>query len=140
MRSDEIEAIVWRLGVDLRLKLEGLPAESDPADFLNKFPDPGENYQGLTIRHALPGRPTPSFDTSDAAAVLWYGDESASYSFYYKYWLLRLKDGRYAFASSKSDGTCSYCGGSSDDVAIADRIEDVIIYGMGDHERDLLGI
>jgi hypothetical protein len=118
-----------------------------PADQSFEFcpQESGENYDGLSLRPALPGDKTLSVawdkeNPPKVRYVYWNGSEHESYEYSNYYWLLELEDGRFASVSQLSSGTCSYCGSCSDDIAFARDILTAIQFGMGENERRMMGL
>lgn len=98
----------------------------------------------MSLRSAIPG---DEIDTTydkerppEVVFVYWAHEEHESYEYYNNYWLVEFADGRFASVSSLSSGTCSYCGSSSDDVAFARTLREAVQFGMGEAERQKMGI
>lgn len=101
-----------------------------------------ENYSGFSKRSAFPGAnvSTEYNSAEDVAYVYWETKISEPWTYSNRYYLVAMKDGRYAFFSSLSSGTCSYCSSASDDVAFGSTLEEVVKFGMGEEERKLAGL
>lgn len=123
--------------------LEDKRQQGNPSPKFDFFTQEGdENYSGFSKRSAFPGASISKEYNSleDVSYVYWEIRISEDWTYSNRYYLVSMKDGRYAFFSSLSSGTCSYCSSASDDVAFGSTLEEVVKFGMGEEERRLAGL